>query len=136
MLCSRTLLLIHSVYSNLHLLIANSQSVPLQPTSLLGTTRLFSMSVSLSVSCVLVKSLSHVRLSVTPCTVARQALLSMGVSQARLLELVAMCSSRGSSPPRDQTHISYGSCISGGFSTAEPPGKPFCFIDKFICVIL
>ena len=29
--------------------------------------------------------------------------------------------SRGSSPPRGQTHIS---CIAGGFFTAEPPGKP------------
>ena len=34
-----------------------------------------------------------------------------GISQARILEWVAMPSSRGSSQPRDQTHISYVSCI-------------------------
>ena len=32
-----------------------------------------------------------------------------------------MPSSRGSSQPRDQTHVSY---IAGGFFTTEPPGKP------------
>ena len=44
-----------------------------------------------------------------------------GILQARILEQVAMPSSRGSSPPRDQTCIS---CIAGGFFTTEPPGKP------------
>ena len=34
-----------------------------------------------------------------------------GVLQARILEWVAMPSSRGSSRPRDRTHISYISCI-------------------------
>ena len=34
-----------------------------------------------------------------------------GILQARLLEWVAMSSSRGSSQPRDQTHISYVSCM-------------------------
>ena len=34
-----------------------------------------------------------------------------GVLQARVLEWVAVPSSRGSSPPRDQTCISYVSCI-------------------------
>ena len=47
-----------------------------------------------------------------------------GILQARILEWVAMPSSRGSSQTRDQTHISCGSCIAGGFFTAEPPGKP------------
>ena len=44
-----------------------------------------------------------------------------GILQARLLEWVAMLSSRGSSRLRDRTHISG---IAGGFFTAEPPGKP------------
>ena len=35
-----------------------------------------------------------------------------GILQARILEWVAMPSSRGSSPPRDRIHISYVSCIS------------------------
>ena len=47
-----------------------------------------------------------------------------GILQARILEWVAKPSSRGSSQPRDQTHISYVSCIAGGFFTTEPPGKP------------
>ena len=44
-----------------------------------------------------------------------------GSLQARIPEWVAMPSSRGSSPPRDQTH---GSCTAGRFFTAEPMGKP------------
>ena len=44
-----------------------------------------------------------------------------GISQARILEWVAMPSSRGSSRPRDGTHISDVSCTS--LSTV-PPGKP------------
>ena len=34
-----------------------------------------------------------------------------GIPQARILEWVAISSSRGSSPPRDRTHGSYISCI-------------------------
>ena len=45
-----------------------------------------------------------------------------GILQARILEWVAIFSSRGSS--RAQTCVSCDSCIAGGFSTAEPPGKP------------
>ena len=46
----------------------------------------------------------------TPWTVARQASLSMRVLQARILEWVAMLSSKGSSQSRDQTQ---GSPIAG-----------------------
>ena len=46
------------------------------------------------------------------------------ILQARILKWVAMPSSRGSSWPRDQTHISCGSCIAGRFFTTEPPGEP------------
>ena len=38
-----------------------------------------------------------------------------GILQARILERVAMPSSRGSSQPRDGTHVSYISCTAGGF---------------------
>ena len=65
--------------------------------------------------------LSNVRLFVTPWTVAFQAPLSMGILQARILEWVAMPSSRGSSQPRDRTQVS---CTAGGFFTTEPPQKP------------
>ena len=42
--------------------------------------------------------------------IACQAPLSMGILQKRILEWVAMPSSRGSSWPRDSTHVSYASC--------------------------
>ena len=47
-----------------------------------------------------------------------------GILQARILKWVAMPSSRGSSWPRDQTHVSCDSWIVDRFFTAEPPGKP------------
>ena len=47
--------------------------------------------------------------------------LFRGIFPARILAWVAVSSSRGSSPPRDQTRVS---CIAGGFFIAEPPGKP------------
>ena len=46
------------------------------------------------------------------------------ISQARILEWVAISYSRGSSPPMDQTHISASPALAGGFFTTEPPGKP------------
>ena len=47
-----------------------------------------------------------------------------GILQARILEWVAVPSFRGSSRPRDQTHVSCRCCTAGRFSTAEPQGKP------------
>ena len=44
-----------------------------------------------------------------------------GISQGRMLEWVAISFSRGSSQPRDRTHVS---CLAGGFFPTEPPGKP------------
>ena len=62
--------------------------------------------------CVCVLSrFSRVRLFAIPWTVACQAPLSMGILQARVLEWVAMPSSRGSSWLRVRTHVSYVSCI-------------------------
>ena len=52
-----------------------------------------------------------------PQTVAHQALLSMGILQARILEWVAMAFSRRSSQPKDQTQVSR---IAGGFFMSEP----------------
>ena len=43
-----------------------------------------------------------------------------GISQARILEWVAIPFSRGSSRPRDQIHIP---ALAGGFFTSEPPEK-------------
>ena len=60
------------------------------------------------------KIISYIRLFVTPWAIALQAPLSMGILQARMLERVAMPSSKGSSQPKDQTQVS---CIAGGFFT-------------------
>ena len=43
------------------------------------------------------------------------------ISQARILEWIAISFSRGSSRPRDQTHVA---CTAGRFFTTEPPGIP------------
>ena len=51
---------------------------------------------------VIVQLLSHVRLFVTPWTIARGSSVH-GISQARILEWVAISFSRRSSWPRDQT---------------------------------
>jgi len=44
-----------------------------------------------------------------------------GILQPRIIEQVAMHSTRGSSQHRDPIHVS---CIAGRFFTTEPPGKP------------
>ena len=49
--------------------------------------------------CAVLSCFSHVRLFSTPWTVACQAPLCMGILQARILEWVAMPSSRGPSQP-------------------------------------
>ena len=43
------------------------------------------------------------------------------ISQARILERVAISFSRGSSQPRDRNFVS---CLAGRFYTTEPLGKP------------
>ena len=45
-----------------------------------------------------------------------------GISQAKILDWVAISFSRGSSQPRDQTHVS---CITGRFFITEPLGSLF-----------
>ena len=47
-----------------------------------------------------------------------------GILQARILEWVAMPSSRGSSWPRDQDCVSHSSCTAGRFFITESLGKP------------
>ena len=70
-----------------------------------------------TVACLCAQSLSRVQLFVTPWTVACQAPLSIGFSQARILEWLAIPSSRGFSRPRDRTPVS---CTAGRFFTSEP----------------
>ena len=72
-----------------------------------------SLLVSISKSCSTFPVLSpfgRVRLFATLWTVACRATLSMGLLQARILEWVAMLSSRGSCQPKDWTCVSYVSC--------------------------
>ena len=67
-----------------------------------------------------------------------------GILQARILEWVAMTSSRGSSWPRDQTCASYISCLGRQvlYTTWEelaPPGKPhddLHVMNPFFCLVL
>ena len=74
-----------------------------------------------------------------PWTVACQAPLSVGILQARILEYcqeywrVAMPSSRGSSPPRDQICISYVLLHwQAGSLPPAPSGKPICELVQAI----
>ena len=68
-----------------------------------------------------------------------------GILQARILEWVAMCSSRGSSQPRNPMSISFISCIAGRLFTAKPLRKPlagsygssiFYFLRSFLTVFI
>ena len=71
------------------------------------------------------ESLSSVRLFVTPWTVAHQALLSMGILQARILEWVAMPSSRESSDPGIESR---SPALQADSLPSEPPGKPYLLL--------
>ena len=63
--------------------------------------------------CVCVKSLQSCLTLCNPVDCSPPGSSVLGISQARILEWVAILSSRGSSQPRDQTHVSYISCIGG-----------------------
>ena len=55
--------------------------------------------------------LSYVWFFVIPWTVAHQTPLSMGFSRQKIVEWVAISSSRGSFRPRDGTQVSHAFCI-------------------------
>ena len=55
-----------------------------------------------------------------------QAALSVGCFQVKILEWVAISSSRASSRPRDQALVPCVSCTAGRFFTMEPRGSPRC----------
>ena len=56
-----------------------------------------------------------------------------GISQARVLEWVAISSSRGSSLPRDGSRVS---CTGARFFTSEPPGKPVSLYSLHECLMV
>ena len=74
-------------------------------------------------------SLSPVLPFVTPWIVAHQAPLSMGILKARILEWIAMPSSRGSSQPRDWTQVS---CITGRFFTSWATREAHIYTHTYI----
>ena len=55
-----------------------------------------------------------------------------GILQARILEWVAISSSRGSSQPKDRTRVS----SAGPFFTTEPPGNPGAVGSGFLHQVL
>ena len=61
-----------------------------------------------------------------------------GISQAKILEWVAISFSRGSSQPRDWICVSCISCVTGRLFTAEPPGKPLSHTEyyKILSIVL
>ena len=69
-------------------------------------------------ACMHAKSLSHVRLLATLWTAARQAPLSEGILQARILEWVALSSFRASSSHINEI-MQYLSLLSGLFHSAQ-----------------
>ena len=69
----------------------------------------------------------------TPWTVARQAPLSMGILQARVLEWVAMPFSRRSSQPRNRTQVSH---IAGRFFTLWATRPSICPIFLYEMKVL
>ena len=71
----------------------------------------------------------HFRLLNNPMDCSLPGSSVHGILQARILEWVAL-SSRGSSPPREESPA-----LAGGFFTTEPPGKPeFNVNDSIICI--
>ena len=56
----------------------------------------------------------------------------LGISKARVLEWVAISFSRGSSWPRDPTHVSYVSCIAGKVFTHWAFGEALQESGRFI----
>ena len=70
--------------------------------------------------CIVVQSLNHVQFFCNPMYYSPLGSSVPGISQARILEWVAISFSRGSSWSRDQTCTSY---LASGFLTTEPPGQ-------------
>ena len=88
---------------------------------------LFNMCVWKKKMCVCTQWLNHVWLcNAIGCSPPGSSV--HGISQTRILEWLAISSSRGSPWPRDWTHVP---CIAGGFFTTEPPGNAFFPIIPF-----
>ena len=78
---------------------------------------------SIWTACILSR-FSHVQVLVTLMDCSPPGSSVHGILQARILECVSMPPSRGSSHPRDWTHVSCSSCTAGRFFTTEHQGSP------------
>ena len=94
------------------------------PPDIQEDTQAVLSSYTFHLACVCVKSLRSYLTLRDPMDYSLPYSSVRRISQARILEWMAMPSSRGSSWPHDQTSVSCGSCIAGRFFTTEPPGKP------------
>ena len=94
------------------------------------STNPYNLSQGAILSCLL-SCFSRVWLCVTPWTVACQAPLSMGFSRQEYCHVLSFRSPGESSWPRDQTHVSYVSCIGRQvlYLPLGPPGKLSCLIQ-------
>ena len=88
----------------------------------------------LATSCVCAKLLQSYLTLCDPMVSSLTGFSLHGILQGRILEWVARPSSRGSSWPRDRTHVSCCSCVAGGFFTTESPGKPYKELPTMKCL--
>ena len=84
-------------------------------------------SYSFFIHMVIYLSLSHVWIFCIPMDCSLTGSSVHGVSQARILEWVAISYSRRSCLPRDSACISW---IGGGFFTTEPPRQPWLSVKE------
>ena len=77
----------------------------------------WSFNVLLDEICVSVKLLQSCPTLCDPMDCSFPGSSVHGILQARIVEWVAMPSSRGSSQPRDRTHVPYVPCTGSGFFT-------------------
>ena len=76
-------------------------------------------------ACFMLSCFGHVQFFVTSWTVCSPpGSFIHGILQAKILGWISTPASRGSSQLGDRTPVSCGSCIAGGFFTAEPPEAP------------
>ena len=104
----------------LHLLHGQEDSLPLAPPGKPQNLKASSSKILFYYCCCCLVTQSCPTLC-DPMNCSPPASSVHGILQARILEWVALSFSRGSSQPRDWTHVS---CLAGGFFTSEPPGKP------------
>ena len=91
------------------------------------STLLYGKCSRLISQCVRAKSLQSCPTLCDPMDCSLPGSSVHGILQARILQWVVMPSSRGTSQPRDQTHISYVSCFGRWALPLEPPGKHLLF---------